>query len=427
MKLNDKAKILIVDDDFIIRQISIHALREGGMDVVEAEDGLDAIEKFVHDHYDLVLMDANMPKMDGFDACRAIKKINSTVPVIMITGMEDDKSINRAFDAGAEEFVTKPVNWVILNRRIQMQIANMRSQQYMRLSSRVFETVNDAIMVLDCEEQIINVNPAFSRMSGFIVADVIGKNLDFFHSGRHKPSFFRTMLEAAQQHGHWGGEVWFKKQSGEIFPSELSLSTSRGFDGAITHYIYVVKDISERKLAEAKIYHQANYDGLTDLPNRFLFNENLRRAIALAKREQYPLALLFLDLDGFKWVNDNLGHAAGDEVLRQVSRRISQAIRESDSAARLGGDEFTVILSRVNDQDGAIQSALKLLHSISQPYELTQGGIVDKISVSIGIACYPIHGQEAEKLLRAADKAMYIAKERGKNQIVLHGERGSYS
>lgn len=290
-----------------------------------------------------------------------------------------------------------------------------RAEEELLLSAAVTNNVLDAILVTDLDGKLLSVNPAFTRITGYSSKEAVGRTLDFLRSSRHDAEFYSTMWRALQDKGEWEGEVWNRRKDGEIFPCIARMSAIRNPDGAIMRFVSVFTDISERKEYEEKLTHMAYFDALTHLPNRVLFMDRLRQSINLALRNQEKVALLFIDLDGFKEVNDTLGHDIGDLLLQEVARRLLKSVRNSDTVSRLSGDEFVIILQAIASLPTVEQVADKLLDKLQQPYLLNEHEA--RISASIGIAIAPDEDNQAEGLLKKADEAMYEAKHRGKNTV----------
>ena len=289
------------------------------------------------------------------------------------------------------------------------------SENRLRLLAAVFEHSAEAIMVSDRDNRIVEVNQAFCRLTGYALADVRGADPRLLSSGRSAPEEYRAMWQSISRTGRWQGEIWDSRKDGTVYPKWLSISTIRGADGNVEHYIGSFVDISERKAAEEKISHLAHFDTLTDLPNRSNLQGRLEQALASARREgRRPLVVMFLDLDRFKNINDTLGHHVGDALLLEVSRRLIASVRESDVVARLGGDEFVVVLT-VADVVAAERVASKILKALSQPYQI-DGQRLHTTS-SIGIALFPVDGETVDVLMRNADAAMYHAKSAGRNNV----------
>lgn len=240
----------------------------------------------------------------------------------------------------------------------------------MRLAASVFNTVDEAVMVTSPDNFIVTVNPAFTAITGYSPDEVIGKNPRMFSAGKHSSAFYQEMWEKLVADGSWQGEICNRRKNGGLYIEWLSINVVRDENGKTTHHVAVFSDISERKAAEEQLHRMAHYDVLTGLPNRTLFTDRLHQALRKAKRDQAHLALMFLDLDKFKPVNDTLGHNIGDLLLTEVAKRLLDCVRESDTAARIGGDEFVVLLSHIEAEQDAISVAEKILHALVQPFEL---------------------------------------------------------
>ena len=287
------------------------------------------------------------------------------------------------------------------------------AQKKLRQAATVFEHTSDAIIITDGDGIIVAVNKAFTRITGYQPEDVIGKNPRLLQSGRQDGDFYRALWRALEQSGTWQGEIWDRKKFGEIFPAWETITAVRDASGKITDYVSVFSDITTIKATEEKLVRLAYHDALTGLPNRLLFNDRMAQALAHAKRHGKRAALMLLDLDRFKLINDTLGHAAGDQLLQIVSARLKQTIREEDTVARLGGDEFAVILNEVADTDSVGLLAQKLTRLISQPLQLDNHVLT--VSTSIGIGIYPDDADNPAALSKAADLALYGAKDKGRN------------
>ncbi|RMH50064.1 MAG: sensor domain-containing diguanylate cyclase [Zetaproteobacteria bacterium] len=292
------------------------------------------------------------------------------------------------------------------------------SEREMRLAATVMDTVPSAIMVADRDVHIRLINPAFTAITGYGAEEAIGRNPRILASGRQSKEFYAAMWRSILDEGHWEGEIWNRRKSGEIYPEWLIINTLRDEDGEILYYVSTFLDITEQKEMERKLRHSAYHDALTDLPNRVLLYDRLEQAISRAHRFGRRVGVLFVDIDGFKPVNDNHGHDAGDLLLQQIAGRLQACVRASDTVARVGGDEFVLLLESRSAEDIA-GVARKVLHAMQQPFPL-EGGLVCHIGASIGISIYPEHGVEREELVKRADAAMYVAKKGGKNRIVVY-------
>jgi diguanylate cyclase (GGDEF)-like protein/PAS domain S-box-containing protein len=281
----------------------------------------------------------------------------------------------------------------------------------------VFENSYEAIMVADADGLIIKVNPAFTRITGYTEDEVRGRAPSLMASGRHDKDFYRAFWTALTQDGVWRGEVWNQRKSGEVFVAMESISVGRDAQGRVQHYVSVFADITQLKAHERELDHVAHYDSLTDLPNRRLLSDRLRQAILRSDRSGKLSAICFLDLDGFKLINDRHGHAVGDSLLVGVSERLKQVLRADDTLARLGGDEFVLILSEVASPEECAQILDRVLQAVSSP--MLAEGLQLLTSASIGVSLYPVDNADPDTLLRHADQAMYLAKQAGKNRYQM--------
>ncbi|CAB1369298.1 diguanylate cyclase domain-containing protein [Denitratisoma oestradiolicum] len=288
-----------------------------------------------------------------------------------------------------------------------------QAEANLRVSAEVFEHAEEAIMITDGHGWIEAVNPAFVKTTGYGADEVIGQSANLLRSGLHDESFYHGLWQSLMDNGSWQGEVMNRHKSGEIFPYWLSISTIRNTEGEVIRMVGVLTEMSPLRTSHRGLLHLAHHDALTDLPNRLLFDARAQHSLERCSREGSRLAILFLDLDNFKPVNDRLGHHAGDELLRDVAGRLRAALREEDTVARFGGDEFVILVERVGSAEDAGQVASKLL----ELFPVAMDGNEQRVAVtaSIGISLYPDHGQELEALVDAADKAMYRAKEQGRN------------
>ena len=282
-----------------------------------------------------------------------------------------------------------------------------------RLAAQVFDHIGEAIVVTDENNNVTLINKVFTEITGYNSNDVLGRNPNFLSSGKQDSNFYVTMWHDINTHGLWKGEVWNQRKDGTIYPEILTITTMRNAHGKVINHIGIFSDITLQKRATEQIEYLAHYDSLTGLMNRMALQEAFELALVSTQKNQQLLALLFIDLDGFKAVNDNLGHDVGDEVLKITAERLRKNVRERDLIARLGGDEFVVVLTHLTDTHHIVPIADKLLHALNQ--RLTGNTKNLLITPSIGIAVYSETCNDYEKLLTSADKAMYMAKTHGKN------------
>jgi diguanylate cyclase (GGDEF)-like protein/PAS domain S-box-containing protein len=287
------------------------------------------------------------------------------------------------------------------------------AERTLAMAAQVFENCRDAILILDDGYRVVAVNQAFTDITGFAPADVIGHDVPSLRTGLHEPPLYRHIWDYVAVHDHWEGELFSARQDGSVYPSRVALTAIRDNDSRIRHYMAILSDITDRKQEEEQTRHLAEHDFLTDLPNRVLFLDRLHQALATARRQHTKAALMFLDLDRFKAINDTQGHHAGDIVLKEVAARLVRCVRGVDTVSRLGGDEFVVILADIRGADQAAHVAGSVMHAVSQPMRIGEQEVV--LSVSIGIAICPGDGDDVDTLLKHADVAMYHAKQGGRN------------
>ncbi len=295
-----------------------------------------------------------------------------------------------------------------------------RGEESLRLSAKVFADSGEAIMITDAQNRIVSVNRAFSEITGFSADEVLGENPRLLASGRHDGEFFANLWQVLAATGRWQGEIWDRRKNGEVYPKWLGISAVRDAHGCLTHYLAVFSDITQRKAAEERISFLAYHDPLTGLPNRVLLRDRFEQAMAFAQRSGAAVALLFLDLDRFKAVNDTLGHTAGDALLQAVAVRLQECVRQTDTISRQGGDEFAIVLTDLRGSEVAAEVARKILDRLAEPISI--GGHVLTTSFSIGISLYPSDGQDFDTLLKEADTAMYCAKDAGRNAYRFFAE-----
>ncbi len=284
-----------------------------------------------------------------------------------------------------------------------------------RLSSSVFQNALEGIVITDPLGRIIDISPSFTHLTGYSRDEAIGQTMNLMKSGRHDVQFYRDMWAHLLEHGRWSGEVWNRTRDGRIIAEILQISSVKDKQGQISNFVGTFSDITSLKDAQAHLEKIASFDSLTGLPNRGLLADRLTQALSQAQRRDKLLAICFLDLDGFKAVNDTLGHAAGDALLREVARRLNETVRSGDTVARLGGDEFVLLLADVKDVDELETAVERVLRTVAAPYDLS--GRMAQISTSIGVTLYPLDDDDAEALLRHADQAMYRAKQDGRNRF----------
>lgn len=301
--------------------------------------------------------------------------------------------------------------WVVSIKDVTERLADERALQ---ISAAVMESASEGIVVTDAENHIMQVNPAFTAITGYRPSEVLGKDPRCLGSGRHDPGFFQALWQQLGSEGRWEGEVWNRRPDGTVYVVWLSISTisEEGVESGGRHVATFI-DITQRKEVEELLRHRAQSDPLTDLPNRTVFYDRLQMALVHARRYGNEFALLYIDLDHFKEVNDSMGHAAGDELLVEAAHRMKQVVRDSDTVARLGGDEFAVILPQLCGREEVGEIARRIVAILLEPYHVSGGEV--RVSASVGAAIYPEHGRDLESIRASADAALYAAKDAGRN------------
>jgi len=294
--------------------------------------------------------------------------------------------------------------------------ARRRAEEEWRLCAAVFSNTQEGVVITDCDGGILTVNPAFSAITGYEPGELIGRSMRLLQSGRHDRAFYDALWHAVRTTGYWQGEIWNRRKNGEVYPELLTISTVRDENDGIVNYVGTFSDITSWKRSQQRMEHLAHHDALTGLPNRLMLLSRLEHAVAKARRDKGLGAVLFLDLDRFKQVNDTLGHPSGDALLVAVAKRLHERLRDSDTLARLGGDEFVIVLEQLSEPSQAAGLARELIARLSEPFDLP-GGHVARIGASIGISLFPADGTAPDELIKHADMALYQAKQ---------GGRGSY-
>jgi diguanylate cyclase (GGDEF)-like protein len=429
------ATILIVDDDPVVRSLMQDALEDDGFAVVEAADGVEAFRRCQEQVPLLVIVDALMPNMDGFELCQTLRRGASTshLPILMATGLEDDASVARAYEVGATDFISKPLNWVILSHRVRYMLRGARTLDDLRENQAILKAAQEqerrqnerfqaalgnmsqGLCMFGANEQLIVSNnrfqeiyhlPAGSTVPGLSMIEILGTS----------PSF-PIGPNGSMNHALAEYLGVCSQRSSAMLVQELA----DGRTVTVTHepmpgggFVDTFTDITGQRRAEAQIAHMALHDPLTDLPNRVLFRQRLENALHRVSRGE-SCAVLCLDLDQFKGVNDTLGHPVGDTLLKAVTDRLRHIVRPTDTVARLGGDEFAIVQSGLDHPAAATALATRLLRELSTPFEVAGHQIV--IGVSVGVAIAPGDGSDPDVLLKSADIALYQAKSDGRNRF----------
>lgn len=391
------------------------------------EDGLALLKR---ENFDAALLDLSLPDAFGQDTFWRLHRQAPNLPIIVLTGFDDEDLAITLAQAGAQDYLVKSdLNSGILHRSLHYAIERKRVEEKLRLAATVFENTLEGILITDAKTNIISVNQALCSITGYSAEEIIGNTPNIIKSERHSHAFFRQLWDILNKTGQWRGEIWNRRKNGEIFPTWVNISVVPNSSASNTapasvqshntsHYVAVFTEITELKLSEERLNYLAHHDPLTGLPNRLLFHDRLEQAVFQAQRNKCMVAVMFLDLDRFKAINDTLGHVIGDELLVAVAERLKRCARESDTIARLGGDEFAVIITQINHEEDVGQIAKKIIQTLSSVYSV--GGYEVFITASIGINLYPGIDNDRGKLLENADVAMYHAKQYGRNNYKFY-------
>ena len=380
---------------------------------------------------DVVLLDLSLPDSAGLATVQVLRAALPGVPIVVLTGHDDSALAVAALQAGAQDYLVKgQYDHDALGRAVRNALVREALESRLRLFEVALNSAPNGIVITDVNAHIQWVNPAFTRMTGFSLEEALGRNPgELAKSGKQDAAFYRNLWETILSGQTWHGEIINRRKDGSIYDESLVITPVIDGDGKIRHFVAIMRDITERKQAEEQIRTLAFYDTLTQLPNRRLLDDRLGQTMAASKRSGRYGALMFLDLDNFKPLNDTYGHGVGDLLLIEVAHRLTSCVRETDTVARFGGDEFVVILSEL-DTDKAesnVQAAIvaeKIRATLAEPYLLTfkQEGdteiaVEHHCTSSIGVALFINHKARPEDVLKWADMAMYQAKEGGRNLI----------
>lgn len=435
--------VLVVDDDPSMRLLVTATLGQSGFDVIETDNGLDALSLYQEHQPDVIVMDVMMPGIDGFTACTRLRNIPGSehVPVLMMTGLEDEDSINRAYDAGATDFITKPINYALLGHRVRYMQRASETTRKLGSSERKLANAQRIARLghweWDADQKTISWSDEVQRILGLSHVAPAGLLTSFDDFLNWVPDREKGLVEDWYNNilaGSGGASFNHRilRSDGSERHVLQQVEAILDKNGVVERLYGTLQDISEIRQAEERIQHLAYFDSLTNLPNREFFKKRLDEALALAKRHAKKGALLFLDLDNFKRINDTLGHNIGDMLLKAAANRLRESIRTSDvisrhddcdqldQLARMGGDEFTLLVSEIQHEEDAACIASRILENFSQPFHLSGHEVV--VSPSIGISVFPHDGEDVGRLLRNGDMAMYYAKRAGKNSFSFYDE-----
>ena len=410
--------VLVIEDEPGDAHLVRHQLQERGEAFsVHLAESLGAARALIDDQGlrpDVVLLDLHLPDSSGIatvERCRLLVE----VPIVVLTGLDDALATQAAIQSGAEDYLTKGGDAGALRRAVRYAMLRHQRDADTRLAATVFAHAREGIMVTAADGAIMDVNQAFTRITGYGRDEVLGQNPRLLHSGQQSREFYASMWQDLQQQGYWEGEVWNRRKDGVVYAQLQTISAVRNAAGAARQYVALFSDITALKVYEHELERIAHFDVLTNLPNRVLLADRLRHGMAQAQRRGKLLAVVYLDLDGFKAINDTHGHAAGDLLLIALATRMKQTLREGDTLARIGGDEFVAVLIDLEDMPASQPMLTRLLDAAAQPIPF--GDLRLQVSASLGVTFYPQAEElDADQLLRQADQAMYLAKVAGKNR-----------
>jgi len=416
--------VLYVEDDLdALENLSAFLSRRVGVLYAadSAEKGLHLFRKY---RPQLVITDMVMPNMNGLQMVQQIRLEDPSIPVILVSGVASWQSqipqIETLLDMNISKFLSKPFDADKLLETIRQCVKRYEYLKTLKLSSSVFMTSPLAITITDRDRKVISINPAFTEITGYTLAEIVGCNPRVLSSGKHNSEFYAGMWESLNQTGRWSGEIWNRRKNGELFLEWINISVIRNYDGEITHYASVFADITQRTAAEEKLRHLAHHDALTNLPNRVLLQDRLNQALLQAHREASKLAVVYVDIDHFKNLNDSMGHGVGDELIVGVAKALQSVVREVDTVSRLGGDEFAVLLPDVGSHEMAARLVGKIFNAVGKTYLIA--GRELRITASMGVSLFPRDGDNPTTLLKHADSAMYLAKKEGRNNFQFFDE-----
>jgi diguanylate cyclase (GGDEF)-like protein/PAS domain S-box-containing protein len=432
--------ILVVDDDANARLVMRAALRKAGYEVRLAEGGHDALNKFSAGPCDMVMLDVDMPDLDGHEVCTALRaRAGPLLPIVMVTGLDDTKSVEAAYESGATDFIAKPVHWALLGHRVRYLFRSHQAMLALRAAearhAAVLNAIPDLLFEVDIDGRYLDYRAPRTDLLAAPPEAFLGRTIADILPPAAAEVCMQALRAAAEQGSSSGGQFELPLPLGHRW-FELSVACKSGPEGEKPRFIVLSRDITERKDAETRIARLAYYDSLTGLPNRRSFLERVDRAIRRAEKQQGKLAVLFMDLDGFKNINDTMGHAAGDLLLQRAAERLSEGLRPTDllsrpmglggrdadevALARLGGDEFTALILDIQSAQDAIAVARRIGTLMRRPFRLDGRDI--NLTTSVGIALYPDDGHDGPALLKHADTAMYHAKKSGRDNAQVYRE-----
>ena len=419
--------LLIVDDDESNRYTLARRLtRDGYANLAMAGNGMEALAAMRHDQFDLVLLDIMMPELDGFGVLEAMHADPAlkSIPVIVISAHDDLANVIRAIELGATDYLAKPFDAVLLRARVRSCLERRLLQAGLQEAlgeTRAMLEISPVATFFVKQLKVVWMNAMCTQLLGYAPAEMIGHTTRHLSLNEDDYSHLLAKSEAALKTGAvFRGDVHLRRKDSRVILARVAAKAIAPWD-LTRGVVWVLEDVTEQRADAARIAFMAHHDQLTGLPNRLLLADRARVALSQASRNKALCAVLFLDLDRFKGINDTLGHAIGDELLIEVARRLKAQVRDSDTVARLGGDEFVVVLPLIKLREDADMIARKIRTALAAPYVLN--GKAVNTSPSIGVALFPEHGTDAESLFKCADEAMYEVKNAGRNGYRIHAAK----
>lgn len=406
--------LLLVDDEPQISQSLSRLLRQDDYRILTADSGPSGLKLLEDNEVQVIISDQRMPQMTGSEFLTITKEHYPQTVRIVLSGYADFSAVTEAINQGAiYKFLCKPWDDELIRAHVLEAFKRSELEWKNEQLTKIFDSTIEGIMITDQDHVIQSVNPAFETITGYARHEVMGKTPECLYSDRHDTEFYAVIHEALKTTGQWYGEIWRCRKDGTVYPEWVSNTALYDLKGNISQYVYLFIDITEQKKNEARIEYLAFHDELTGLPNRLLLNDRLTIALAQAKRNQWRAAVVFIDLDRFKNVNDRLGHDVGDRLLQGVTQRLKALTRVDDTLARLGGDEFILLLPKLDQNSGIHRVVHKILASFKAPFLVDDHEL--HVTPSIGVSVYPEDGENGELLMKNSDIAMYHAKDQGRN------------
>lgn len=411
-----KAIILIIDDDWALRKSLADIFRVKGYEILTAGSGAEGLALLPQQFINVALIDLGLPDISGLDVLERMKVSSPATEAIVLTGQATVDSAIEAANRGAYSYMLKPYDMDLLLLHVKRALEKQRTEVALRLRQRAIEASSNGIMIIDItlpDNPIVYVNPAFEQITGYASEEALGRNARILMRDDVEQMGVEEIRAALREQRDGQAVLRNYRKDGSLFWNSLSIAPVRDDGGKVAHFVGIINDITEQKCYEEQLEYQANHDELTDLPNRNLLSNLIIQSALYADRYRQKMAVLFIDLDYFKFVNDSLGRSVGDRLLKTMAERLRACVRAADMVARHGGDEFVVVLTNLERSEDVALVAQKIRESLNLPILIDGQEFV--ISCSIGISIYPKDGNDAQTLLKNADAAMFRAKEQGRN------------